>query len=267
MIGIFDSGLGGLTILKSLLRELPSYDYIYLGDIARVPYGSRSFDTIYLYTLEAVDFLFEKGCKLIILACNTASAAALRKIQQEYLPLNYPDRRVLGVLIPAAEEAAKITKNGKVGVIGTEATVKSETLKYELIKQNSNLKVYQSACPLLVPIIEAGEMRWVGLDLILKKYLKPLKEKNVDTLVLGCTHYSVIKKEIAKVMGSKVKIVSEDDIIGFKLKNYLLRHPEMEKKLSKKRKRYYFTTSYSQNFNEIAKIFLKMEADFKIVKL
>jgi len=263
MIGIFDSGLGGLTIFKSLIKDLPSYDYIYLGDNARVPYGTRSFDIIYQYTQEAVDYLFRQDCVLIILACNTASAIALRKIQQEYLPRYYPQNRVLGVLIPAAEEAAQITKNKKIGVIGTEATIKSKTLLEEIKKRDKKIKVYQNACPLLVPLIETNKLNWRGLDDLLKEYLEPLKKKGIDTLILGCTHYALIKKPIQRIIGQKVKLVSEDEIIVPKLKDYLKRHPEIEKRLTKNSQRRFLTTAYSQNFEHQVKLFMRGAKDIK----
>lgn len=231
-IGIFDSGFGGLTIMKEIIKELPEYDYVYLGDTARVPYGNRSKEIIYEFTCEAVDFLFAKNCELIILACNSASAEALRKIQQEYLPQKYPGKKVLGVIIPTAELAAIKTQNQKIGIMATEATVKSKTFVQEIQKINSRARVFQKACPLLVPIVEAGEQNKKSTSEILERYLQPLVKKNIDTLILGCTHYGILEKQIKKIVGSKIKIISEAKIIANKLKAYLQNHPEI--KLSKK---------------------------------
>ena len=267
MIGVFDSGLGGLTIYRALVKKLPVYRYLYLGDNAHLPYGSRSNEIIYRYTERAVDFMFKKGCYLIILACNTSSAVALRPLQKNYLVRHYPQRRLLGVLIPAAEEAARKTRNKRVGIIGTEATINSHTFRAEILKLDPQIKVWERACPLLVPIIEAGEFNWRGLDDILKKYLTPLKEQKIDTLVLGCTHYALIKEKIKKVMGPKVKLISEDEIIAPKLKNYLARHPEIERHLKKGGKNEQWVTAYSQRFNEISRLFMKESLPFKLTDL
>jgi len=267
MIGVFDSGLGGLTILRALFKELPDYDYVYLGDNARVPYGSRSSEIIYQYTKEAVDFLFKKGVELIILACNTASTNALRRLQEEYLPENYPERKILGVVKPSVESAIEKSFNKRIGVIGTEATINSGVFPREFLKLKSDFKVYQQACPLLVPIIEAGETDWLGLDLILTKYLANLKKKDAGALILGCTHYSLIKNKIQKHIGKQVRLVSEDEIIPQKLQDYLWRHPEIDKKLGKDKKRQFLTTVYSQRFNELAKMFLQQQVEFQIVDL
>ena len=225
MIGVFDSGLGGLTILSEFLKKLPLYDYLYLGDNARTPYGSKSQEAIYTYTRQAVNFLFNEGCILIILACNTASTKALRKIQQEWLPVTYPDRRVLGVVIPLAESAVESTRYGRIGVIGTQATIDSKVYEEELQKLKTELKIYGQACPLLVPLVEEG---WVGkpeANMILKKYLYRIKRKMIDTLILGCTHYSFLEKDISRIMGRNCRILNGPEIISDKLKNYLLRHP------------------------------------------
>lgn len=267
MIGVFDSGLGGLTIFKELLKELPDYNYLYLGDIARVPYGSRSPEIIYQFTKEAVDFLFKKGCELIILACNTATSNALKRIQTEYLPQNYPQRRVLGVIKPAAEEAVIKSANNRIGVIGTEATINSLAFEREIKKIKPEAKVYSVACPLLVPIIEAGELNWEGLDLILDKYLKPLRKKDLGALILGCTHYSLIKDKIQKHINKGVRIIDEAEIIPDKLKDYLFRHPEIEKRLKREKKVKYLVTAYSQRFEELAKMFLKKEVKFEKVEI
>lgn len=266
MIGVFDSGFGGLTILKGIVRRLPKYDYIYLGDSARTPYGNRSQDLIFEFTKEAVDFLFRAGCQLIILACNTASAEALRKIQQEWSPLHYPERRVLGVIRPTVEEAVKLTTNNKIGVIGTEGTISSGAYVREIKNLNQRIKVFQQACPLLVPIIEAGEHNWEGTDLILKKYLKPLVAKKIDTLILGCTHYPIIKNKIKKFTG-KIRLISQEEIIGPKLADYLKRHPEIEKKLAKNGQRIFLTTDLTNRFQKLGSLFFGKEISPKVVFL
>ncbi len=266
MIGVFDSGFGGLTIFRELVKQLPKYDYIYLGDSARTPYGNRSQDLIFEFSRQAVDYLFKQGCQLIILACNTASSEALRRIQQEHLSKNYlpriipkefvrgPKRRVLGVIRPTVEEAVKLTKNNKIGVIGTERTVSSGAYVREIKNLNPKIKVFQQACPLLVPIIEAGEHNWEGTDLILKQYLKPLIKKKIDTLILGCTHYPIIKNKIRKIVG-KIKLVSQEEIIGPKLKDYLIRHPEIERRIGKAGKRIFLTTDLTNKFQKLGSLF------------
>jgi glutamate racemase len=247
-IGIFDSGFGGLDIMRGIVKKLPGYDYIYLGDTARVPYGTRSSEIVYEFTKQAVDFLFGKNCELIIFACNTASSEALRRIQQEYLPKKYPGKKVLGVLIPAAEVAVIKTRNKKIGVIATPGTVNSKAFVREISKLDKKIKIYQQACPLLVPIVEAGEQNSKAAHLILKKYLKPLVGKQIDTLILGCTHYGILEKKIKKIVGKDVEIINESKIVGKKLEEYLGRHPEIEKKLSRKRKRTFYSTDLTDNF-------------------
>lgn len=254
-IGVFDSGLGGLTILKSLLKKLPQYNYVYLGDNARVPYGNRSPETIYQFTKEAVDFLFKKNCQLIIIACNTSTSTSLRKIQQEYLPQFYPDRKVLGVIKPAIEELEK-RKFKKIGIIGTKATIRSEAFVHEIKKVLPNTQIYQQSCPLLVPYIEDSGRNKKILELILEEYLKNLKNQKIDSLVLACTHYGIIEKEIQKIVGENVKVVSEGEIVAIKLKDYLLRHPEVEAKLEKKKQVSYFFTDPNQDNNKLMKLFL-----------
>ncbi len=233
MIGVFDSGFGGLTILGAFLKSLPEYDYLYLGDSARNPYGNKSQQLIYTYTQQAVRFLFERGCVLIILACNTASTKALRRIQQEWLPANYPNRRVLGVVIPLAESAVEATRYGRIGVIGTRATIESRVYEEELQKLRPEIKIYGQACPLLVPIVEEG---WVGKpesNMILKKYLSRLKRKKIDTLILGCTHYCFLEKDITRIMGKNCGVLNGPKIISSKLEDYLKRHPEIESRIGK----------------------------------
>jgi len=254
-IGIFDSGFGGLSVMKGIVKELPDYNYIYLGDSARVPYGTRSKETVYKFTKQAVDFLFKKGCELIIVACNTASSDALRLVQQKHVPKYDASKKVLGVLIPAAEDACKKTKNKRIGVMATEGTVKSGAFIRELRKVDPKIKVYQKACPLLVPIVEAGEHDSEITEITLKKYLKPLISNKIDTLILGCTHYGILEPKIRKIVGEKMKIISESKIVARKLKNYLERHPEIEEKLAKKRKRIFYSTDLTKNFEMLGSKF------------
>ena len=256
MIGVFDSGFGGLTILGEFLRKLQDYDYLYLGDSARTPYGNKSQEVIYTYTRQAVDFLFSKGCILVILACNTASTKALRKIQQEWLPANYPNRRVLGVVIPLAESAVLSTRHGRIGVIGTQTTIASKVYEEELRKLRTGLKVYGQACPLLVPLVEEG---WVGKpesNMILKKYLFRMKRYKIDTLILGCTHYSFLEKDIARIMGKNCRVLNGPETIAYKLKDYLARHPEIETRIPKNKMVTYCTTDDPQRFRVFGEKFL-----------
>ncbi len=254
-IGVFDSGLGGLTILKSILKELPQYNYVYLGDNARVPYGNRSPEIIYQFTKEAIDFLVKKNCQLIIIACNTSTATSLHRIQQEYLPKYYPNVKVLGVIKPAIE---KIEENEfkKVGIIGTKATIKSEAFVREIKKVLPDLTVYQQACPLLVPYIEDSIRNKKILNLILEEYLEPLKKKKIDCLLLACTHYEIIEKEIKDVVGLNVSVLSEGKIVAIKLKEYLKNHPELESKLRKEKKVKYHFTDPSLDYKSLMKLFL-----------
>lgn len=256
-IGVFDSGLGGLAILRELLRLLPQYDYIYYGDNANVPYGGKTTNEIYKLTEKAVDFLFKKDCALVILACNTATAVALRKLQQKYLVKNYPDRRILGVIRPTVEAVIEsgVRSHGSgvksVGVMGTYATVISKKFVKELRKFDKNIQVFQQACPLLVPIIEKGKIHWEKLDLILKKYLEPLQAKKIDSLILGCTHYGLIDDRIRKITGEKIKIISEGEITALKLRDYLERHKEIEKKLSKNGQKMIYLTQVNKSYKKM----------------
>ena len=241
-IGIFDSGLGGLIIAKAIHKAMPEYDYVYLGDTKRVPYGNRSHETVYEFTKEAVNYLFEKeNCALVILACNTASAKALDRIQKERQQ-EKSTSKVLGVLIPAAEECVGFKK---VGVLATYGTVSSNAFVNEIKKVNKNCKVFQNPAPMLVPLVEGGENK-LALPFLLK-YLKPLIDKKVEAIVLGCTHYPIFKKEFKKILGNKIKLISQDEIIPKKLKDYLKRHQEIENKLSKKKTIKILVTDKTQN--------------------
>lgn len=261
MIGVFDSGVGGLTVLKYFLKELPEYNYIYLGDTARAPYGSKSQESIYSYTREVVDFLFSKGCKLVIIACNTSSSQALRKIQQEYLPKKYPDRRVLGVIRPLVEEVAKEKNIKRVGVIGTKATIRSNVYKIELGKLSPDLEVFQKSAPLLVPLIEEGWIKKVETRRVLKKYLRPLKEKKVQALILACTHYPFLLKDIKIIMGKNCKVYNPGEIVTKSLKEYLGKHPELKLKKQPNPKYQFYTTDDHSIFKELGDKFLGQDIE------
>lgn len=241
-IGVFDSGFGGIQILKHIVKELPEYDYVYLGDTARIPYGSRSQEVILNFSTQAVDFLFKKNCQLVIFACNTASAKALCKIQKKY-----PNKKVLGVIIPAAEEAISSGHNS-IGVIATQGSVFSGAFIREVGKINPKAKVFQQACPLLVPIVEAGEERSEIADIMLEKYLKPLLKNNIDALILGCTHYGFLENKIRKIIGKDIKVINEGKVVAKKLKEYLSKHSEIEKTLGCNSKINFFTTDLTESF-------------------
>jgi glutamate racemase len=256
-IGIFDSGFGGLTVLKEIVKELPQYDYLYLGDSARAPYGSRSFETVYEYTLECVKHLFDKGCHLVILACNTASAKALRTIQQKDLPLIAPNKRVLGVIRPTAEIIGNYSKSGHVGVLGTPGTVSSKSYLVEIEKLFPHINVYQEACPMWVPLIENNEFRSEGADYFIKKHVERLmhQQEKIDAIILGCTHYPLIEDQIKKYLPHQVKLVSQGAIVAKGLKDYLIRHPEMEKNCSKGNSVSFYTTDLPETFDKAASLF------------
>ena len=239
MIGVFDSGLGGLTVLKEFLHELPDYDYIYLGDTARVPYGNRSKDAIYKFSKQACDYLFDQGCELIIIACNTASGLALRKLQQDYLPAkNCDTKRILGVIRPVAQFFAEKSFD-RIGVIGTQGTIRSDVYKKELENLGSKSQIFGQATPLLVPLIEENWINRPETKKILRNYLRPLRHKKVQSLILGCTHYPLLIKQIRQVMGKQVEVPNPAEIVAKSLKDYLKRHEEIEKKLSKNKQRKY----------------------------
>src|SRR6185436_5399238 len=205
-IGVFDSGYGGLTVLKELVKKLPEYDFLYMGDNARTPYGTRSYETVYAYTLECVKWFFEQGCSLVILACNTASSKALRTIQQNYLPLTDPTRRVLGVIRPSAEVIGNYTKTNEIGILGTNGTVQSGSYLLEIEKFFPHVKVYQQACPLLVPLVENNDYQNAGAEYFIKKYLTALRKQsaNIDTILLACTHYPILSNQIDEILHSNI---------------------------------------------------------------
>ncbi|MSR71687.1 MAG: glutamate racemase [Candidatus Taylorbacteria bacterium] len=254
-IGVFDSGFGGLDILKGIVKELPQYNYIYLGDTARAPYGTRSEEIIYEFTKQAVDFFFKNNCELVIFACNTASTGALYKIQHEYVPKNYPNKKVLGVIVPAVEIAIEKTRNKKIGIIATEATVRSGKFPKEINKRSRGIKIFQQACPLLVPIVEAGEQNHKATSIILKEYLKKLTTKNIDTLILGCTHYGLLENKIKKIVGKNIQIISEAKVVPKKLRLYLKNHPEIESVLRNKKSVSFYSTDLTETFNRLGSIF------------
>ncbi len=268
MIGIFDSGLGGLTAFKEINKSLPDYSYIYLGDTLRSPYGGRSQEAVYEFTEKAVNFLFKKGCQLIIIACNTASSEALRKLQEEYLPkLNDKSKNILGVVRPLTEEAIEISKTKRIGVVGTRATINSNVYEVELQNLNKKIKTFQKDCPLLVPLIEESYTKRPETKKILKNYLRSLKDNNIDTLILGCTHYPILLKEFERIMGKKVKVIDSSKVIAKKLEDYLTRHPEIEKNLEKKKKTEYLVTDLTQNFQEMSQKILNKKIKFKKIDI
>ena len=264
-IGVFDSGFGGLTVLKEIVKQLPNYDYLYLGDNARAPYGSRSFETVYEYTLECVKQLFAMDCELVILACNTASAKALRNIQQHDLPKIAPEKRVLGVIRPTTEVVGKLSKTGHVGVLGTTGTITSNSYPIEIEKFYPNITVHQEACPMWVPIVENNEIESEAADLFIQKNLSNLlaKDKNIDTIILGCTHYPLLIRKIKKHLPSNIILVSQGEIVAEGLAHYLKRHPEMEERCSKGKSIEFYTTDSPENFDKAASMFYGKEVKSK----
>lgn len=267
MIGVFDSGIGGLTILKAVFNHLPEYQLLYLGDSARTPYGNRSQDLIYEFTQQAVDYLFKQGCELIIIACNTASSEALRKIQQEWLPKNYPDRRVLGVIRPVVEVAVKESKSKRIGVIGTKGTIASGAYERELKDLDSEIKVFQQSCPLLVSLIEEGQEKRPESVKILRNYLRPLKNQKINTLILGCTHYPILLKKIQDICGKNIKVLDSANIVAEKLVDYLKRHPEIEQKIIKGKDHKFLVTDITPSFQKTANEWLGQEIELKKIDL
>ena len=263
-IGIFDSGYGGLTVMKKIVETLPHYDYMYLGDNARTPYGSRSFETVYKYTLECVEWFFQQGCPLVILACNTASAKALRSIQQNDLPHIDPAKRVLGVIRPTAEVIGSFSKTGHIGVLGTSGTVNSLSYVIEIEKFFPEMKVHQQACPMWVPIVENREYDGWGADYFISKYVDELltESPDIDCLLLACTHYPLLYPKIRAAVPSNIAVLSQGQIVADSLKNYLQRHPEIESKLTSvdgNGQSQFFTTDSTEDFDNHASIFYGTE--------
>lgn len=268
-IGIFDSGYGGLTILDAIRRRLPAYDYLYLGDNARAPYGPRSFEVVYQFTLQAVERLFLMGCHLVILGCNTASAKALRTIQVNDLPRIDPTRRVLGIIRPTAEVVGTLTHTRHVGILATEGTVKSRSYELEISKFFPDIHVTGVACPLWVPLVEYNEADSAGADYFVKKRLDQLMalDPQIDTILLGCTHYPLLMPKILKYVGGSVLVVSQGDYVADSLDSYLRRHPEIDQKCAKGAHTHYMTTENPAKFKETAHIFLHEEVEVKHITL
>lgn len=256
-IGIFDSGYGGLTIMKEIVSLLPRYDYLYLGDNARAPYGNRSFETVYGYTLQCVKWFFEQGCPLVILACNTASAKALRTIQQNDLPKMAPDKRVLGVIRPTSEIIGTYSETKSVGILATNGTVSSHSYPIEIEKFFPGLKVYQEACPMWVPLVENNEHESHGADFFVKKNLHTIFQKgeNIDVILLACTHYPLLKEKIEEHLPIGVKLISQGEIVARSLADYLQRHPEIERVCSRGGRRNFCTTDATEDFDSHATTF------------
>ena len=268
-IGVFDSGYGGLTILKEIRKALPEYDYLYLGDNARTPYGTRSFEVVYEFTLEAVTRLFEMGCPLVILACNTASAKALRSIQQNDLPYLDDSRRVLGVIRPTAESIGEITKSRHVGILATSGTIHSESYPMEIKKLFPDITVNGVACPMWVPLVENKEFDSEGADFFVKKYIDELlnKDNEIDTIVLGCTHYPLLIDKIKKYTPESINIITQGEYVARSLKDYLNRHKEIASRCIKRGKCDFLTTESVEKFKESASIFLHEDVTVKSITL
>ena len=268
-IGVFDSGYGGLTILHEIRQLLPQYDYMYLGDNARAPYGSRSFEVVYKFTRQAVLKLFEQGCHLVILGCNTASAKALRSIQHRVLPELCPDRRVLGIIRPTAESISELTTTRHIGILATEGTIRSRSYELEIEKQAPDVKVSGQACPLWAAIVEANEADSPGADYFVKKRIDQLmlQDPNIDAIVLGCTHYPLLMRSIVRNCPPGVRIVPQGAYMANSLKDYLARHPEMEAKCTKRGTCRYLTTESEERFKECAQIFLNEKVNAENVTL
>jgi len=267
-IGVFDSGIGGLTVFHSIVEQLPGYDYIYLGDNGRAPYGNRSFKTIHQYTWECVQWMFKQGCPLVVLACNTASAKALRTIQQQDLPKKYADKRVLGVIRPTAEVIGNYTQTKEIGVMGTTGTVQSGSYLIEIEHFFPELKVHQQACPLWVPLIESGEYDKPGADYYVQLYLDQLMQQspNIDTILLACTHYPLLKDKIKACLPAHVNVVAQGDIVATSLVDYLKRHAEIEQTLTKTGNRHFYTTTDdTATFDHHASLFFNDEVKSEFV--
>ena len=268
-IGVFDSGYGGLTILKEIRDQLPQYDYLYLGDNARNPSGSRSFEIVYQYTLQAVKALFERGCHLVILACNTASAKALRSIQQNDLPKIDPHKRVLGVIRPTVEAIPLISSTKHVGLLATPGTVKSRSYSLELHKLDAEINITEHPCPMWVPLVENNEHNSSGADYFVEKEIRTLLEKDpgIDTIVLGCTHYPLLIKKIKDYIPEGVNIVCQGEIVAKSLQDYLNRHPEIETKLSKNNSVTFLTTEHTEKFDSLASLFLGKPVESQTISI
>lgn len=268
-IGIFDSGYGGLTILHGIRQLLPQYDYLYLGDNARTPYGTRSFDVVYEFTRQAVTRLFELGCHLVILGCNTASAKALRSIQQNDLPRLDPSRRVLGVIRPTAEVIGSLTQSRHVGIFATEGTIKSESYNMEIHKLFPDIHVSGVACPFWVPLVEYNEADSPGADYFVKKRIDQLMlmDPDIDTVILGCTHYPLLLPKIHKYIPRGIRIVAQGEYVATALQQYFVNHPDMEARCTKEGQVHYLTTENADKFRESAQLFLHETVDVETITL
>ena len=269
-IGVFDSGYGGLTILSAIRKLLPEYDYVYLGDNARSPYGTRSFDVINDFTLQAVRYLFSEGCPLVIVACNTASAKALREIQQKYLPTSEdPSRRVLGVIRPTAEVVGNVTETKHIGIMATPGTISAQSYEVELAKLFPDVSVHGQACPMWVPLVEYGESNGEGADFFVQKYLNELLEqdKQIDSIVLACTHYPLLRPKIEQYLPEGIALLSQGELVATSLKDYLHRHPEMNDRLTQGGSIRYLTTECPDKFGDLASIFVDEEVNATRVKI
>lgn len=268
-IGVFDSGYGGLTILNKIREALPEYDYIYLGDNARTPYGTRSFDIVYEFTRQAVGKLFEMGCHLVILACNTASAKALRSIQMNDLPGMDPERRVLGVIRPTVECIGEMTRSRHIGLLATAGTIKSESYPMEVHKLFPDIEVNGMACPMWVPLVENNEAEGDGTDYFVRKYIDQLLQKDaqIDTVILGCTHYPLLLPKIRKYIPEHIQVIAQGEYVAESLKDYLHRHPEMDAKCTKHGNCLFYTTEAEEKFIESASLFLNRQIDVKRISL
>lgn len=268
-IGVFDSGYGGLTILDKIREVLPEYDYIYLGDNARAPYGTRSFEVVYEFTRQAVNKLFDMGCHLVILACNTASAKALRSIQMNDLPGINPARRVLGVIRPTVECVGEISKNQHIGVLATAGTIKSESYPLEIHKLFPEIQVSGTACPMWVSLVENNESQDEGADYFIRKYIDQLlsKDPQIDTVILGCTHFPILLPKIRQYIPEHVSVIAQGEYVAESLKDYLKRHPEMDAKCTKNGNCQFYTTEAEEKFSESASTFLKQQISVKHITL
>ena len=268
-IGVFDSGYGGLTILDKIREVLPEYDYIYLGDNARAPYGTRSFEVVYEFTRQAVNKLFDMGCHLVILACNTASAKALRSIQMNDLPQIDPARRVLGVIRPTVECVGEISKNQHIGVLATAGTIKSESYPLEIHKLFPEIQVSGTACPMWVSLVENNESQDEGADYFIRKYINQLlsKDPQIDTVILGCTHFPILLPKIRQYIPEHVSVIAQGEYVAESLKDYLKRHPEMDAKCTKNGNCQFYTTEAEEKFSESASTFLKQQISVKHITL
>ena len=268
-IGVFDSGYGGLTILDEIREVLPEYDYIYLGDNARAPYGTRSFEVVYEFTRQAVNKLFDMGCHLVILACNTASAKALRSIQMNDLPQIDPARRVLGVIRPTVECVGEISKNQHIGVLATAGTIKSESYPLEIHKLFPEIQVSGTACPMWVSLVENNESQDEGADYFIRKYIDQLlsKDPQIDTVILGCTHFPILLPKIRQYIPDHISVIAQGEYVAESLKDYLKRHPEMDAKCTKNGNCQFYTTEAEEKFSESASTFLKQQISVKHITL